>query len=56
MAEPQNPPEPPDSGKQETHEVWCTEYMNPRTGKLMRASDYGYSAWHFRAKNRRSTK
>jgi hypothetical protein len=57
MAEPRQPPEPPEaSGKPQDHEVWCTEYVHYRTGKRMVAADYGYSTWHFRAKNRRTTK
>ncbi len=26
---------------------FVTEYINKRTGKLMRAADYGYKAWPF---------
>ena len=26
---------------------FVSEYTDPRTGKLMRASDYGYKAWRF---------
>jgi hypothetical protein len=26
---------------------FCTEYRHYRTGKLMKASDYGYLAWPF---------
>lgn len=28
--------------------IFCTEYRHWRTGKLMRASDYGYKAWPFK--------
>lgn len=28
--------------------VFCTVYRHWRTGKLMRASDYGYKAWPFK--------
>lgn len=28
--------------------VFCTAYRHWRTGKLMRASDYGYKAWPFK--------
>lgn len=27
--------------------VFCTSYKHWRTGKIMRASDYGYKAWPF---------
>jgi hypothetical protein len=57
MADSTKPTEPPDfSGNQESHEVWCTEYVHHWTGKRMVASDYGYHAWHFRKKTGRSTK
>jgi hypothetical protein len=26
---------------------YCTEYRHYKTGKLMRAKDYGYKAWPF---------
>jgi len=29
---------------------FITEYRNKKTGKLMRAKDYGYKAWPIRAK------
>jgi hypothetical protein len=54
MADSTKPTEPPDvAGNQESHEVWCTEYVHHWTRKVMRARDYGYSAWHFRARNSR---
>ncbi len=30
--------------------VFCTVYRHWRTGKLMRASDYGYKAWPFKVR------
>ena len=36
----------PVKGKPPT-EGFCSEYVNPRTGKVMRAADYGYKAWKF---------
>lgn len=26
---------------------FCTSYRHYRTGKVMKASEYGYKAWHF---------
>lgn len=37
----------------ETDLVFCTVYRHYRTGKLMRASDYGYVAWPFRVPRRK---
>lgn len=28
--------------------VFCTEYRHWRTGKVMKASEYGYKAWPFK--------
>lgn len=27
--------------------IYCTEYRHHWTGRIMRASDYGYKCWHF---------
>lgn len=27
--------------------IYCTEYKHYRTGKIMKASDYGRTAWRF---------
>lgn len=27
--------------------IFCTEYRHYKTGKIMKASDYGKSAWKF---------
>ena len=35
---------------------FCTEYTDPRTGKLMRASDYGHKAWPFGGKRKQPPK
>lgn len=39
--------------EEEMHDIFCTEYIHYRTKKLMRASDYGYKYWHFRARNKK---
>lgn len=31
----------------EGYYVYCTEYRHYRTGKIMKASDYGRTAWRF---------
>lgn len=36
---------PADSAEKGT--LFVTEYVHYRTGKLMRAKDYGYKAWPF---------
>lgn len=43
----------PDSTKAANQEfVFCKEYVHYKTGKLMKASDYGYSHWCFLAKKK----
>ncbi len=32
--------------------IYVTEYKHYRTGKIMRAKDYGYDAWKFYIKNK----
>lgn len=32
--------------------AWVTEYTHYRTGKVMRASDYGYKAWPIKRKSK----
>lgn len=27
--------------------IFCREYRHWRSGKIMRAADYGYEAWYF---------
>ncbi len=29
------------------HYIYCTEYKHYRTGKIMKASEYGRTAWRF---------
>lgn len=33
--------------------IFCTEYRHYRTGKIMRASDYGYKYWRFPIRKRK---
>lgn len=35
------------SADKKPQNIFCTEYIHYRTGKLMRAADYGYEAWYF---------
>ena len=44
---------PVDSPK-DVDRVFCTEYKHAKTGKLMRAADYGHKSWCFLVRNRRS--
>ena len=36
--------------------VICTEYRHSKTGKLMRAVDYGYKCWRFLVKGQKRKK
>ena len=37
----------------EVEYVFCTEYKHYRTGKIMRAKDYGYAFWKFPVRKRK---